>query len=216
MDSIEMVIAGLGDAFEKYGTRPSHDEIAAQIGKPLTDQMQLFGCKPTSEAHLQEMIDYAMSRYEAHAHLESEFREAVDALILAKKSGFKIALITSRNHIELSALERDFRGWNSIDFAVCASDVERPKPAPDSIFLALNKLGERPEHAVMIGDSTFDLRCGNAAGVRTAACKYGAGKVEHLLAEAPHYIFDTPSDLLEWVQNLIEQREHATEENHIH
>lgn len=216
MDSIEMVIAGLGDAFEKYGYRPSHAEIASQIGKPLTDQMKMFGCKPHSEEHLQEMIDYTISRYEAHAHLESEFKEAVDALILAKKNGFKIALITSRNHVELASLESDFRAWNKIDFAVCASDVERPKPAPDSIFLALERLGEKPEHAVMIGDSTFDLRCGNAAGVRTAACKYGAGKVEDLLAEAPHYIFDTPADLLEWVHNLIEQREHATEENHIH
>ena len=217
MDSIEMVIAGLGDAFEKYGSyRPTRSEIAAQIGKPLTDQMFLFGCSPENDEELEEMISYTLTRYEAHAHLESEFNDAVEALILAKRKGLKIALITSRNHVELGALKRHFRAWDSVDLAICASDVTSPKPAPESIFLALEKLGEKPENAVMIGDSTFDLRCGNSAGVRTAACLYGAGKANHLLAEAPSYVLDTPADLLEWVHNLIEQRENATEENHTH
>ncbi len=212
VDSIEMIVAGLGDTYEKFtGSRPSYDEIKALIGRPLKDQMRLFGLNP-DDAQMSELIDYTISRYEAHSHLEKEFPEAIDALVAAHDGGIKTALVTSRNSVELAELQTHFRGWSSADAAVCASDVEHPKPAPDCANLALSKLGVDPEHAVMIGDSIFDLRCARSANVRCGAVLYGAGKKEDLLAEAPDFVFTTPSDLLEWVCNINEQH-HATEEN---
>ena len=40
----------------------------------------------------------------------------------------------------------------------------RPKPAPDGLLAACARLGVRPEDAVMIGDSTWDLEAARAAG----------------------------------------------------
>lgn len=43
------------------------------------------------------------------------------------------------------------------------------KPKPDGILYALNKLGVRPEEAVMVGDQVFtDVRAGKRARVRVA------------------------------------------------
>ena len=94
-----------------------------------------------------------------------------------------------------------------------ASDVVNPKPSPDPALLALERLGVSAESAIMIGDSVFDLRCARGAGLRSGAVLYGAGNKADLLAETPDYVFTTPTDLLDWVWNLIEQH-HATEENH--
>lgn len=212
VDSIEMIVAGLGDTYEKYtGNRPSHGEILSLIGTPLVAQMKLFGLNP-DEAQLAELCDYTISRYGVHQYLETEFVEATDALILAHKTGFKTALVTSRNAVEVEILSQHFRGWSAADTAVSASDVVNPKPSPDPALVALERLGVEAEYAVMIGDSVFDLRCARGAGIRCGAVLYGAGKKEDLLAEAPDYVFTTPSDLLEWVCNLTEQQ-HATEEN---
>ncbi|MBS1702413.1 MAG: HAD family hydrolase [Armatimonadetes bacterium] len=210
---MSMVVAGLGDAFEKYGThRPSDEEILALIGIPLSKQMTLFGCSPKNDAELDEMIRYTIERYEAHNHLEVEYDEAVEALTLAFKSGLGVALVTSRNHLEIDILKSRFSAWDSIHHAICASDVENPKPHADSALLAMEKLGVQPHEAVLVGDSIFDLKCAKSAGIRCGAALYGAGKKEDLLAEAPDYIFTTPKDLLEWVQTQIEQS-HAKEED---
>ena len=213
VNGLSMIIAGLGDTFEKYGNgRPADEDMLALIGMPLKSQMTLFGCSPKNDEELEEMIQYTISRYEMHQHLEVEFSEAVEALKLARKSGIGVALVTSRNTQELKNLQRHFSAWDSVQVAICASDVENPKPGADSALLAMKMLGVSKEESILVGDSIFDLRCAKAAGIRCGAALYGAGKKNDLLAEAPDTIFTTPLDLLEWVRTLVEQS-HAKEED---
>jgi HAD superfamily hydrolase (TIGR01509 family) len=213
VNGLSMIVAGLGDAFEKYGShRPTESEILALIGIPLTEQMHRFGCNPKDEAEKEEMIQFTIDRYQVHADMESEYSEAVEALKLASTSLIKIALVTSRNSRELENLKTSFSAWDLVHTAVCASNVNKPKPHPESALLALSHLGRTHEESVFIGDSIFDLRCAKSAGIRCGAVLYGAGRKEDLLAEAPDFIFTTPLDLLEWVQTIVEQS-HAKEED---
>ena len=213
VNGLSMIIGGLGDTFEKYGShRPSDEELLALIGIPLVEQMTLFGCCPKDDAEKEEMVQYTIDRYQTHAHLEYEFDEAVEALKLASQSDFKIALVTSRNTRELENLKDSFSAWSSVHVTICSSDVTKPKPHPESALLALSKLNGTAKDTVFIGDSIFDLRCAKSAGIRSGAVLYGAGRQEDLLAEAPDFIFTTPLDLLEWVQTIVEQR-HAKEED---
>ena len=213
VNGLSMIVAGLGDAFEKYGShRPSDSEILSLIGIPLAEQMNRFGCNPKDEAEKEAMIQFTIERYQVHAHLETQYTEAIQALKLASTSNIKIALVTSRNAQELSNLNDSFSAWEYVHTAVCASDVNKPKPHPESALLALSKLNGTKEDAVFIGDSIFDLKCAKSAGIRCGAALYGAGRKEDLLAEAPDLIFTTPLDLLEWVQTIVEQS-HAKEED---
>ena len=67
-------------------------------------------------------------------------------------------------------------GWTT------AADVERTKPEPDLVQVALKKAGgEGP--AVMVGDSTWDVKAAEAAGVPTLAVRTG-GFSESELREA--------------------------------
>ena len=158
------------------------------------------------------MIDYTIERYEVNSHLEYEFVEAVQSLIMAQENGIQIALVTSRNTKELRNLSERFSAWKYVDLAVCASDVTHPKPHAESAIVAMERLGVKPEESVLVGDSIYDLRCAKSAGIRCGAALYGAGKKEDLLAEAPDLIFTTPKDLLEWVLTQVEQT-HAKEED---
>ncbi len=213
VNGLSMIVAGLGDAFEKYGShRPTDAEILALIGIPLSEQMTRFGCCPKDDDEKEEMIQFAIERYQAHIDLETEYTEAVEALILASTSQINIALVTSRNSQELENLKGSFSAWDFVDTTVCSSDVCKPKPHPESALLALSNLNGERKDSVFIGDSIFDLKCAKSAGIRCGAVLYGAGRKEDLLAEAPDLIFTTPLDLLEWVQNIVEQS-HAKEED---
>ncbi len=59
-----------------------------------------------------------------------------------------------------------------VDAWTVSDDVERTKPAPDIIHVALEKLG-KPEQAVMIGDSTYDIEAAHAAGLPAIGLRTG-------------------------------------------
>jgi HAD superfamily hydrolase (TIGR01509 family) len=62
-----------------------------------------------------------------------------------------------------------------------AGDVERTKPEPDLVHAALRRAGT--DSAVMVGDSTWDCKAAERAGVQTVAVLTG-GFSEHELRDA--------------------------------
>jgi HAD superfamily hydrolase (TIGR01509 family) len=215
VNSIGMILPGLGDAFEKYsGVRPSDEEIMATIGLPL--RVQLGNClagQPT-DSELGEMIEYTISRYEAYADRETNFEPAIETLRLCKEHGLATALVTSKNDQELALFLNRFAAADAVDATVCASDVVHPKPAPDSALAALSKLGIAPERAVFIGDSIYDMRCAKAAGMARIAVGYGFATPEALLAETPDLYLESPEDLLRWAQTSFSNRNAPKETTH--
>jgi HAD superfamily hydrolase (TIGR01549 family) len=204
IDSLGVIVRGLGETVERYcGFRPAREVLLSLIGIPLERQMQIYAQGRFDDDRIQEMCAFAVTRFDELAHEEVAFESAIDALVAFHSAGVKTALVTSKSAIELDAFLSRFRATHAIDTTVCASDVVRPKPAPDSAILACQRLGVAPARTVMIGDSIYDLRCARDAGVRAIAVTYGAAERELLLAEDPSIFFDTPDDLLRWVQSTV-------------
>jgi len=79
--------------------------------------------------------------------------------------GFPMAINTSRTDTMNLVLElMDLEGF--FYPVVTSADVRRPKPHPEPMYQAMNKIGARPEEVVFIGDSVVDQHCAQAAGVR--------------------------------------------------
>lgn len=206
VDSMGVFVNGLGDAYERYlGQRPSRETLLSLCGIPLRRQLQMFQDEPPSPDKLEEMVAYAIDRYGVHEDLERTFSESVESLRVCHRAGFRTALVTSKNSLELSRFLRRFVAADAIHASVCASDVHQPKPHPESALLACSRLGVEPREAVMIGDSIFDIQCARDAGVTPVAVGFGASDRSTLLAESPAAYFETPADLLDWVScSLLE------------
>ncbi len=69
-------------------------------------------------------------------------------------------------------------GWLSL--LLGPDDVPRPKPAPDMLLAALERLGLRPDEALYIGDMIVDVDTGRAAGVRTWVLATGSEEADAL------------------------------------
>ncbi|WP_312847582.1 HAD-IA family hydrolase [Streptomyces sp. WAC08241] len=59
-----------------------------------------------------------------------------------------------------------------INIVVCYEDAA-PKPAPDGLLLALDKLGVSPGDAVFVGDMESDMHAAGAAGVTPIGSGWG-------------------------------------------
>jgi pyrophosphatase PpaX len=207
VDSLEMIIPGLGDAIEKYaGIRPSDDEIKGLIGLPMRARLEGYLSYSPTEHELSEMIDFTLARFDAYVSREKVFEAAIDTLNLCKSVGVRTALVTSKDSKEMALFMKRFPGADAVDVTVCSSDVKRPKPAPDSSLLALSRLGVSKGSAVLIGDSIYDMRCARSAGIAHVAVGYGSATPEALLAEQPDLYLDTPDALLAWARQSFLNR----------
>lgn len=88
--------------------------------------------------------------------------------------------------------------------------VANCKPAPDSVHMALGMLGSDKcprERVLVVGDASFDIRMGKAAGVATCAVAWGAHSLEELSESRPDYLVSNVDELLRVIL-LAEVREH--------
>jgi HAD superfamily hydrolase (TIGR01509 family) len=91
------------------------------------------------------------------------------ALRRLRGRGVRVGLVTAstRAVVEPNLLRLHMDGV--FETAFYADDVERGKPHPDALLLALAELGVAPDLAVYVGDTTVDLEMATAAGARFAA-----------------------------------------------
>ena len=96
----------------------------------------------------------------------------VDTIRDAKKSGWKVGLVTTTSRSNVAAMlnavateiDRD-----DFDVIVDSSDVESPKPDRAAYSFAIKRLGENPDGCVAIEDNTDGIRAARAAGVPCVA-----------------------------------------------
>jgi pyrophosphatase PpaX len=74
--------------------------------------------------------------------------------------------------------------------------VKKVKPDPEPIFLALEKVGSKPEEALMVGDNFHDVLAGKNAGTKTAGVAWSIKGREYLAKYEPDFMLENMTDLL--------------------
>jgi len=105
---------------------------------------------------------------------------ALDAVRTLHGRGLRLAVVTSSMG-ELPFLDR-WEVRQLFDAVVRREDVRRIKPDPESLLLALDRLGLAPHETLNVGDTPLDVRAGTAAGIETVGVLTGAGTETQLRA----------------------------------
>lgn len=96
----------------------------------------------------------------------------VETIRGAKRTGLKVALVTTTSKDNISALLRALSpdvGPDDFDVIVDASDVDRPKPDAAAYVLAVTRLGEDPGSCVAVEDNVDGVESATAAGLTCVA-----------------------------------------------
>ncbi len=119
---------------------------------------------------------------------------ATELLRELREDGAKAILASSakaeevEHYVDLLDARQLIEGWTT------AADVERTKPHPDLVHAALKKVGgEGP--AVMVGDSTWDVKAAEAAGIPTLAVLTGGFSEAELREAGAAEVFESIGEL---------------------
>jgi HAD superfamily hydrolase (TIGR01509 family) len=111
-----------------------------------------------------------------------------------QRDGLRLVVASSAAKQELDPLLEAAGVRDLIEDRTSADDAEESKPDPDIVQAALRRSGLRPDQAVMLGDTPYDVEAAAKAGVRTIALRCGGWDDEAL--DAALAVYDDPADLL--------------------
>jgi HAD superfamily hydrolase (TIGR01549 family) len=110
-----------------------------------------------------------------------------------KRAGRRVVLASSAKPDEIDHYLDLLDARGIVDAWTSAGDVERTKPEPDLVESALEKIGGGD--AVMVGDSTWDCRAADNAGVVSIAVLTGGFSEQELSEAGAVTVFESIEDL---------------------
>lgn len=173
----------------------SDEEIAATIGLPLVEAF------PMLEPMNKEMAAECTATYrEIFNDVNREigvrmFPGVADTLRHLHDEGCTLTIATSRGYKSAADFIRGFHLDDIIQFIIAAEDVRHAKPDAEPVTKTLKHFGLKPEDAVVIGDTHFDILMGRNAGTMTVGVSYGNGSRESLIEAGADAVVDNFADL---------------------
>jgi len=197
LDTNELIFQSFEYVLDKYFPgQYDREAISPFLGPTLKDTFDAVDLN-NSELLCDEYRTWNKSM---HDELSSEFDGVTETLLLLKEKGLKMAIVsTKKNDMVMRGLNL-LKVADLFDVVIGLDDVKNPKPDPEPILLALNRLGADKTEALMIGDNFHDIEGGQNAGVRTAGVAWAAKGEAFLQTFNPDYMLQHISDLLEIVQ----------------
>ena len=177
---------------EILGITVPKEQIFATYGRPLSEIMAEFDA---------EKADLLLDTYRAynakiHDQYVTLFDQVEETLAALKNYGLKLSVVTSKKSDIARHGLAYFKLEHYFDAFVGPEDTCEHKPSAEPALEALRRLGCPPEAAIMVGDSPYDILCGQRAGCQTAAVRYSVHNVQELAALNPTFMLDTLADLL--------------------
>ena len=195
MNTNDVIIASWQHTFRTIdGKEREVSEIARTFGEPIVKTMKrLFPQVPVEES----LKIYRSYQYDYFDDLVTLFPGMKELLVKLRKTGYKTGLVTSRmRNTTYKGLEK-FELTGLFVAVVTCDDTKVHKPDPEPVFIALEKLGTKPEKTVMLGDTMYDIMCANNAGVTSVLVGWAIAPTEEEIKgeTGPDFIMKDAADL---------------------
>jgi phosphoglycolate phosphatase len=126
------------------------------------------------------------------------YPNVIETLTELKNQGLVLTVASSRSKASLTNYIKDLGIEALISYVLGADDVVEGKPNPEPVNRTLEKFGFKPEEAIVVGDTVFDVDMGKNAGTKTCGVTYGNGSRESI--SAADWVIDDFGHLLEIVK----------------
>ncbi len=197
-NSNQLIVNAIRNASLEVGLpQPTEEAVKGIIGLGLREALiRLVGEIP--EDKLQALVARYNVHYNAGENQIVLFEGVAEAIPVLHDQGFKLGVATGKGRGGLnralinSGLGQYFGATRCVD--ECYS-----KPHPEMLLQLMDVLDATPDRTLMIGDTSFDLRMAENAGVASLGVTYGAHPLSSLLPFSPLAHFDEFSKVNQWL-----------------
>jgi HAD superfamily hydrolase (TIGR01549 family) len=145
------------------------DKLRFALGITGDAALSKLGIKNIAKAN-QNWIKYI----EDYSHLIKVYDGIEEILIRLNNAGIYTGIVTSRTVQEIENDLLPFGLQKYINTIISADDTEKHKPDPDPLLKFIEVSKTSPSSALYIGDTIYDMKCANGAGIDFALALWGA------------------------------------------
>lgn len=176
-------------------------------GRFQRDRMHDFNGPPLEEiygelnhAQKDEMIaKYRVYAQELHDASIQLFPGIKEMLVRVHSAGVKIGIVSTKRKDTLQRYIWHLEIAHYVDAVVGMGDYTHPKPHPEALVVAMERLHSEKAHTLMVGDNYHDIEAGNRAGVQSVFVGWSQKAVETILPYHPNFIVTNVLELEELI-----------------
>lgn len=186
IDSQHAIVSAMREAYAGHGHEPpSREAILGVVGLSVAEAVAELSRE--APGHPRQAIGEAfksifrqsLTRGAAESPLYPGAAEIIERLSARGDVALALATGNSRRGVERFL---DRFGYEGRFVSTQSADDAPSKPHPAMVFQACHEAGIRPEEAVMVGDTSFDMAMARAAGARAIGVSWGYHASERLIA----------------------------------
>ena len=184
VDSQHLIVAAQGVAFAENGLpAPERREALSVVGLSLPQAFRRLVGEDGPIVELSESYKQAYNRLRLDPAHEEPLFPGMAALLatLQGRDDMLIGLATGKSRRGVDRLIAQY-GWSDWFVTTQSADDAPSKPDPAMLQQAMDEAGCGPEQTVMVGDTTFDIAMGVAAGATAVGVAWGYHPPEALYA----------------------------------
>ena len=196
-DTQPLILRSLQGTIAELGLPSRTDaECASIIGLPLKECfVKLVNADDNLAERCCEVYRRLFDEYN-HPGTVTLFPHVEETLHELHRRGLQLAICSSRARATLDRFVLTFGFEQLVQAVVSSDDVQRGKPYPDPALRVLELTGCKAEEALMVGDASYDILMGRAAGCHTCGVTYGNQTAAQLRDAGADYLIDNFQELL--------------------
>ncbi len=176
-------------------------QVRSFVGNGIRKLIERCVPEGDSREDFEEILQCFREYYAVHCQDKTRPYDGImDVLETLKEKGYQMAIVSNKHHSAVEDLKNIFFA-EYISVAIGQSDNLRPKPAPDTVDLALEQLGCHRKDAIYVGDSDVDKATADNSGMDCIAVTWGFRDRELLEQLKPAVIVDEPHQIVEYLES---------------
>ena len=180
-------------AFRRFDVTPPIWRIHRAIGMGGDQLVKAVAGDDVEEKYGEELRTAWTEEFDEFLPQVQPFAGAEPLLQEIRKRGLTLVLASSGEEQHVEHYLDLINGRELAAAWTTSADAEQTKPAPDLIETAMHKMNTT--NAVMIGDSVWDAKAAEKAGIATYAVRTGGFSIEELETAGARKVYDSLEDL---------------------
>jgi len=170
-------------------------ELIKISGPPLIETLKQYF--PKEDPH-QLAKAFAIKAREFYPRFAVAFPGIQSLLATCKERHIPVGIVTSKLRVNALFTLEVIGLKDAFPLVISLDEVQKPKPDPEGILLALKHFKQSPKNTLFVGDTTYDYFAGKAAGVDIALVTWGFKKFGKDIQ--PNYWLDHFDQLKEYLK----------------
>ena len=206
VDSGSTIYRALAEAFLALDLQlPPAADCRRVIGLSLTEAMAALLPEAEEREHLQLAETYKLCFHRARQEGRVEeplFEGILELLEVLEADGWELAVATGKSDRGLRhCLES--HGLHARFVSLQTADRHPSKPHPAMVLQAMADAGADPRDTIVVGDTSFDMAMGVAAGATSIGAGWGYHEEQELLDAGARAVAMNPAEVVRFAREAV-------------